>query len=506
MVSRKIDLKKQKIALIGDRRICKYFYQQFHFLLDIRYYFLTSIDYEELPEDDLMKTDKKMKTMPLKRQLIEEEGLLLVLCKQHPARKAYDRFLHYEGFEWGEDYIDYLWIIQYYRKMHKIVLEEKNIWIFGAGNTGKSFYRQYKDIWSIKGFISNYEEEKECMGLPVIRPDEISEQENVYIIVCSVFGDELSDQLHEIGLSADKDYSFADTVPKKLFIAIGTCQVTNTVRILRKNVYFNRLYYVCSYIDTIYDACSDADNKRIKEYGCFCDVVFYNIANAETNDLRNYVPLLNKFYMKAVKLFMPFYSFCGQLQQATICENKYGLESGWIWVRGDKEINRMIENQESEDEIVERISKENYWTPKEVRERFEQEIKKILIWDRFASFPIKSFVENNYQKIQVFIDGTHFSYQLHLYLANEIAKYLHIDPIDDPEVIKKIEDEQHSVMPVYPCVRAALGMKSADVYKFWNMEQDTVEYLGFKEHVKKYIQYVTSVRSIYKESGTHFLF
>ncbi len=499
------EFEKKPVALLGDKKICKHIYLQYRSVLDIKYIFMTNMDYGEYASDDFFLGLTEVKCVPLKRRMVEEQGLFLILCKPSVSRKNYDDLLHYQGFEWGEDYLDYLWVIQFYRHKYREDLTERELWIFGAGNTGRRFYEQFGKSYGFKGFISNNEEEREFLGLPVVRPDYLLERKNVYIIVCSVAEKEISDQLMQAGLTA-YDYGFPDTIPKKLLISMGTCQVVNTVRILRKNTYFSGLYDACYYFDTIYDPCNDADSKRLKGYGNFCDVVFYNIANAGTSDIRNYEPLLNKYYSKAVRLYMPFYCFRGQVPQATKEENRYELESGWVWVRGDKEINRMVEKGYTEDEILENISGNDYWTREWILENFRDELEMVSVWDRFSSFPIRPFIENNYRKIQVFIDGTHFSYHLHLHLANEIAKYVQAEPIDHQEIIDKIEREQHSVMPVYPCVRKALGMEKAKGYKFWNMERNETEYLSFEEHIKRYIRYVVNVRNICQESGTHFLF
>ncbi len=496
-----IDLEHRALGLVGDRKHCGHFCLQFCSALSIRYFFTTRMDYGEYEEGQ----QEGIKRIPLNRSVAEREGLLLILCRPHASRKEYDRLLHCQGFEWGEDYIDSLWVVQYFREKYRTALTEKKIWIFGAGNAGKRFREKYKDSYSIQGFLSNFHEERECMGLPVMRPGDMERGEDTYIVICSGAGEEISGQLRKMGLTA-AEYGFPDTMPRKLFIGVGTCQVTNTVRILRKNVSFACLYEACSYIDSIYDACSETDNRRLRSYGRFCDVVFYNVACAETMDVRNYGPLINRYYTKAHRIFQPFYCFRGQLPQATAGENRYELESGWIWVRGDREVNEMIEKGCSEREILDRVSGENYWPEAEILAHFKRELRKTAVWDRFASFPIEPFIRQNCHKIQVFIDGTHFGFQLHLYLADKIAESLGTEPVGDPEVVSAIEGEQHSVMPMYPCVRRALGMENPEGSKFWNMETGSTEILGFEEHMKRYIQYVINVRNIYGESGTHFLF
>ena len=129
-------------------------------------------------------------------------------------------------------------------------------------------------------------------------------------------------------------------------------------------------------------------------------------------------------------------------------------------------------------------------------------MKKIEILDRFSSFPIKPFIDNNYQKLVIFIDGTHFCWQLCLYLADEMAKRLHLEPMDE-EARRNIKDyKMTSIMPVYPCVKKTLKIVLEDSYPFYNLKKKNLEYLNMEKYVKRYVQYVRDVQNIYTESGT----
>lgn len=192
--------------------------------------------------------------------------------------------------------------------------------------------------------------------------------------------------------------------------------------------------------------------------------------------------------------------------QATQDENEYMLSKNmlYLWLRGDNEINHMVEEQYTEEEILAKVSGDKYWTKQEIVENFEHELRKISILDRFSSFPIYSFIRENYQKMEVFVDGTHFSVYLHIYLANEIAKYLHIELISDPDIIEKVIKTQRSTMPIYPCVKQALGIDIEDRYRFYHIRKNEIEYLSFKEYIKKYIRYIADIQDIADETGTFF--
>ncbi len=497
-----MNFEERNIALIGEADICKFFYLQFRSVLNIEYIFTINMDY-------VFCDQFSVKCMPLKEDIIIEKNLLLVLCTEHLFRQTYDELLFYKGFEWGTDYIDCLYVVQYYRHKYNVEMEKKKIWIFGAGNNGRNFYEEYKELYHICGFISNMETEKEYLGLPVVRPDCLSKMEKCYVVICSDASILMSRQLIALGYRGDRDYGFPFFLPKKLFIAMGTCQIAYTTEILIKNKSFNLQFSTSIYFENIYEPGSDSDHKRLKSYGEFCDVVFFNVRNAGALWQRDYELLLNRYYKNAERLYLPFYSFKGQLMQAVDQINPYALKivdgnRGYLWWRGDKEINHMVEDQCTPEEIFCKLSRLDYWSQESVNDNFVKELKKIEIWDRFSSFPIKPFIEANYKEKLLFNDGIHFSNHLGLYLANEIAKHLCLKEITEREIINETENRLASEMPVYPCVRYALGLHLEEKVKFYNLKRDELEYLSFEEYIRRYAEYIADTCDFFEKVGTFY--
>lgn len=499
------DLEKREIALVGSKELCKYFFLQFSAMLKIRYVFSMEADQDEDFNSSFFKSNCNVEFMAFRDVFVREHDILLILCVEHAFREPYDTLLFHKGFEWGSDYVDYMYVIQYYRCLHNVYLKKKNIWIFGAGNNGRFFYERYREAYNICGFVSNYDRENEYLGLPVIRPESLIKQDNFYVVICSDAAVAMAERLCELGLQGGHEYGFEINLPKDLFIAMGTCQIIKIGEYLCRNKNFTDQYHVIMYFDNIYDPCSDADNKRLKCYGEFCDVVLYNVTSVGSMKFRNFAPLVERFYKRAEKLFMPFYYFMGQLPQATDDINIYALRPqgrGYFWFRGDREVNRMLEMGESPEIIIEKVSGERYWTKEEILENFRRELKKVAVLDRFSSFPIRPFIENNYQKMLVFIDGTHFGCQLCFYLADQIALRLGLGIIKRDDKTNIGENRDTSVMPVYPCVRYVLDLQFEELSQFYYVEKDELKYLDFKEYVKTYIRYALNARDIYKESGT----
>ena len=506
MVCEKNAVENRKIALIGDGHICRRFFLQFQSSLNIQYLFHTNLEGTSGSADSFFKEGEKVRCMPINSSVIREQNLLLILCVEHALRASYDTLLFNMGLLWGVDYVDFRYVIQYYRNKYNIAMDEMNIWIFGAGNNGRYFYDAYKEIFHIRGFLSNFENEKEYMGLQVIRPSDMKMKKDYFVVICSDADELMSRQLGEMGMTGGKDFGFAELLPGKLFIAVGICQITKTAKTLAQNLFFNRRYQMDIYFQTAYEPFSDADNRRVKEYGIFCDVVFYNVANAGTNEFYDYEPVLNQYYRKAIRFFMPFYFFNGQLMQATEGLNPYAirierLNGGWhYWFRGDKEINKMIEANLSVDDIVQRVTGE-YWCNQDIKDNFVHALKRIEVLDRFSSFPVRDFIEENYKRILIFIDGTHFSYQLCLYLANEIAKSLGVQPMEDQGILNEGEYTMTSVMPIYPCVKRALGIERGEHYQYYNPGKNTVENVDIQQYAERYAHYVLNIREIYEKTG-----
>lgn len=499
-----IDFESRKIALIGIGINCKHFYMQFHSILDISYCFATRMNKLSSNMGEFF-ADRGVKYIPFEESAVRNQNLLLVMCVEHDFRKRNDKMLFQAGFKWGTDYIDSMYVVQFYRKKYNVQLENKGIWIFGAGNNGKKFYDTYNGIYRIEGFISNFPDETEFQGLPVIRPEEAARHRDSCVVICSDAEAVMAEQLEQMGYRGDRDYTFEGMLPKKLFIAIGTCQIERVAEFLKKNNKFSA-FDICIYRDNMYASCSEADNRRLEGYGVFCDVVFYNTVNAGTVEQRNYEPVLSRYFPEAMRIYMPFYYFLGQLPQAGETENRYTVmyHEQYFWLRGDKEVNSMVENGYSMEEVKQKILESDYWTKEEIVKHFCKELKKIEIMDRFSTFPIKPFIENNYRDIMIFNDGTHFGCHLSVYLANRLAEYLNIEPLTDVSLLEEAEREEKSIMPVYPCVRQALEMNIKGGARLYNVEEKRAEIIHLEAYIEVYYKYIVSVRSINRGLGTIF--
>lgn len=505
------ELLEKEIALImleSEQNYCKHFYLQVCKLLKITHIF-TLDNYIEEPEwiYNIRKKNNEIYYGILDEKRVKLKDMFcIVCCPILGFRKYYDDFFWVKGLEWGEDYIDSVYILQYYKKKFCIDISKKNVWIFGAGKTGKYFYEQHKEIYAIKGFISNYESETEFLGLPVIRPKELRKKKDIYVIICSIAEEVMTDKLWEFDIYGCSGFCFMDTSFKKMLVAMGTCQVVSVTNMLDKQDNFKKNYDGFSCVESIYALANNVDYVRIIHYGKYCDVVFYNRTNPGTLEGRNYEHIIKRYYPSAQRISMPFYHFTGQLIQA-VSANPYYLRYNdayrknglGYWFCGDKFINQMIEENMHEEEIMKTICSEDYWSESEVKEYFEKELKKVEVLDRFSDIPIKVFIENNYTKKVFFVDGVHFSNYLRAYITVKLAGLLNIT-LYEKDILEK-EFLEFS-MPIYPCVKKVLHMEVEETTGYLNAELWQTENISFEEYQRRYIQYIKNIKQIKETVGT----
>lgn len=498
-------MENKKIALLGDRSICLRFFKLFNDYIQIEYFL-----YLQERKNDLNE-EQGVKELRFDSNVVVEKDLFIILCIDLKDRKYYDDLLYSSGKVYGQDYIDSFYMLQYLKKKYAVIMKNKKNWIFGAGKNGRKFYNKYKSDLNIVGFVSNFEEETEFQNLPVIRPSELKTRDDIYIIICSESMDIMTSRLKELGLEPFKQFCYQDFMPKDVFIAVGTCQICDTVSVLERNEKFTIKYDICSFFDSPYSPCSFSDKIRINMYGSFCDVVFYGKSLQNMRTQINYEYLAERYYQNAIKIFIPFYYFDGQLMQATETINPYSVilrsHNCTFWYRGDRVINELIEQGWETEDIIREISSSNFWTEEEVLKNFNKELKRVDILDRLSSIPIKQFIIDNYRKIPIFKDGVHFCLELCIYLANQIAKKVGIEEISNIEdVISEIDGSEKTYMAIYPCVVKALrldfGLNDCK-YAFANIEERKVEYLDFKAYEKRYIEYIKMVREMKIKLGTY---
>lgn len=89
--------------------------------------------------------------------------------------------------------------------LFNIEAEEKDIYLFGAGNMGRSVLdncKKYSSTWRIKGFVDNDANKigMEIEGVKVYSIDDLLEWDNYVVLICTMYPGVIANQLHALGI------------------------------------------------------------------------------------------------------------------------------------------------------------------------------------------------------------------------------------------------------------------------------------------------------------------
>lgn len=123
-----------------------------------------------------------------------------------------------------------------------------------------------------------------------------------------------------------------------------------------------------------------------------------------------------------------------------------------------------------------------------IQNQWESDLLKWRTREKSWDINIIDFIEENYQKKQLFYDIGHPSNYLLKEIANRILKLFKID-----DLVKDIDAEweldAHEV-PVYPCIRRALSLEWTQQFMRKNSFEKIIlgnTYMDFEEYIREYI-------------------
>lgn len=474
--------KDREVVLTGEREHCEKFYHLYGEELG-------SVEVPYVIPDEL-------------NQVMNDK--FAIVCTKDSYNKKMDDLLYSLGRFYEDDYMDARYYMHSRRVQSKIDICLKKIWIYGAGIAAKIFYEQHKETLEVCGFISNFQEEQEYLGLPVIRPEELKEKENVYVVVCSLAWNEMAEKLRSMGYVPFEDYTFPEFLPRKFFVCMGNCSIGNIADTLQFNRKFKGIWEIWTVFENEWLHANYADRRRMILYGKFADAVLWQKRVTEfMGGELDYGYIVKQYYKDARSFGLPTYFFNGQLMQIERKLSPYMLNfrsGAALWGRGDSIINEMVEKKYSLEEIIDTILYKECWAEDEIRKNWGKAINILRFLDKYSAIPIKNYVEQNYQTELLFTDGVHLGIGLRVFMADELAEKLGIEKLTEKEKEELVNKRKGTTFFVYPCVRKALKICNEQSLLFY-CGVERKEYISIEEMIRRYVRYIQETRDILNESG-----
>lgn len=390
-------------------------------------------------------------------------------------------------------------------------LADRRIILFGAGEVAEEFYEKYGTVLNISHCVSNYQKEwgeAAFMGKLDVRKYVRSEiQENDYIIVCGMFAfRSIVLQLNAEDMRMYEDFvesSIAEAIMenKKIALFYGQCILRDVYKCLVQVPAFNEEY-------------APVFTQVIKDQAAVLNRALYYMK--DLSDLYVYTPkkVLNDsiFFLSPSELPAD----CRVVSVSNLvvpiywpqCDAKLEHYNDWylhaynsrrnldffhtLYRRGDDNINKMIQDGMSVDQVVDTLSSEDFYTEKQVLRNRDVSFKLVGIGENNIDVKILDYLKDNYQKEMLYQNWVHPNKAV---VWEYVARLLTVLGISAHEVehLKERSPEhihQSGDVPIYPSVIKHLKLEFVDEdTKYEVMTGNGIVYMDFREYTAHFAEY-----------------
>ncbi|OPJ64513.1 WcbI family polysaccharide biosynthesis putative acetyltransferase [Clostridium chromiireducens] len=406
---------------------------------------------------------------------------------------------------------------------------EKNIVIWGTGNTARKLYYKLRHIHNVRGWTENLMVKgivKTIYNKPVLSLEEISKKDLI-IIASEKYWEEIVLQIDSMGYEFFKDYfpywiienTYIDwmklvkikdmgikfdlvqivrkmTRGKKLAIINGNCNTTSIQRYLESNKEFNR-NFIFIQIPRVCEARSGVNLAAIAmpELWQLCDLfisqkILLNNEFAKEFATEYIVSQLREDCQKIIIANMFFVGYWPQCKQPNAKPLKEISFRG-LFPYGDKNVDQMMEHGEyTPDEIISKISDENFYCLDDILETGEKSLNELKRREEDCTVKMYDYIEEHWKERQLFYAPGHPNNELLKECAKRILTVLKIQ-----EKFFKHErylDTHYSLrsqdLVIYPSVIKALNLEDYLDSFFANKLID-MEIRSFDEYMRTFIDY-----------------
>lgn len=388
--------------------------------------------------------------------------------------------------------------------------------MWGYKDAAISFYQEYKERFHITACVTEQKQHPSFLDvdekIPIVDWEEYEGSGQDYVIICASPFVLIENQILASGLRVFEEYIDNNLVKailsnKKIAIIAGTCQVSVISDFLKEVRCFTDEYQCFRFSSHHW-----ASRWSIKSIGYlknFCDV--YICMKHEEDNIKFFSPEELPATCKIItipyalsRLYWP------QMKSGwKKALNEYYIHSSRPVVGhspfeyGDVNINRMIREGKTADEIVEELTSDNFYSEEQVQMHIDTVLRVLEYAEEGCDIKISQYVRENYRKEMLYRDMAHMSPSFIWEVIRQILYILQIKmsekeqtQIKENKVIVPIYDRHCTEVPVYPSVARRLGLE------WWqeDMQYDVHFYNGVKKLTfEEYIRAYYSICSKYKE-------
>lgn len=406
------------------------------------------------------------------------------------------------------------------RKQVKHKLKENQILVFGYGEPARQFVERWNPELNVVGFVTDYPqhpEQIEVCGKAYPLLDFKSVQRGKYYLVLMPRIGYLADNLlSTMNWEPFEEYIWGNWIEvflrdkKYLFIA-GICQVAT-------------LYYYLSAMKTVTDEYmisaqfthlmkSKNSQKYWRYIAQICDV--YLCGKHDDSDMKFFdddelSPDCEKITIS--RFFSKLYWPQAQVGEEALF-NDYFIKAGAYvetqshgpFEAGDSNINRLLREGKSADEIVRILSDEDFYSADQIKLHYENEMMALRQADEGCDIRFSEYFAAHWNEHMVYRDPVHLSVDMNWWLTEQVLCKLGLktEEIEEQrkfpatEILRKFRHHCTEI-PIYPSVAKHLNLKNliTDETRYDVTFYHGMECLTFEEYVRRYVEICGNIKAL----------
>lgn len=401
------------------------------------------------------------------------------------------------------------------KEMVEKKLEASNVILWGYQDAAISFYQEYKERFHITACVTEQKQYPSFLAveeeIPIYEWEEYEVSEQDYIVICASPFELIDNQIMASGLRFFEEYIDGNLVKailsdKKIVIVAGFCQVAVISDFLKQVKCFNEEYQCFRFLSHHWE--SRWGLRSLSFLRNLCDV--YICMRHEEGDIKFFSP---KELPETCKIITIPYA----LSRPYWPQVKAGWKKAWNeyfvhierpmvhgpFEYGDANINRMIREGKTADEVVEELTSDNFYSEEQVLMHIDTVLRTLEYAEDGCDIKISQYIRENYRKKMLYWDMAHPAPSMVWEIIRQILDVMQIKmsaeeqaQIKENKIIVPKYDRHCTVIPVYPCVARRMGLE------WWqeDMQYDVTFYNGVKRLTfEEYIRSYYSICSKYKE-------
>ncbi len=292
------------------------------------------------------------------------------------------------------------------------LIEKKQLVIYGTGNTGIEFYNKFRNVIKIDSCTSSDNEVVPLLGTNAVKHEELDKSKSL-LIICSIHYDEIRRNLMMQGWKQNVNFMRwdifetlyeAEQNKKQIIVAIGQCEIREMRDVFVRVPSFMKKYAIIYFDERKVCICGDRFDI-LEYYDCAFVLgranIFFRPSVMTPKSVQSFEYLQKNISSQCSVIKVSLFIFDSYWPQ-DIAKDRETNElyvarpdtKIAAFVESERVIGKMLEAGNSNREIKERITREDFLDKDLVCDNHKKALKRIRLSDKLSDIKVYDFTAN----------------------------------------------------------------------------------------------------------------